>query len=96
MTTVAAKTISAGLEECESLEEIEFHQSKLTDDNIVVLTEGFHCSTGSVSGSLLRTFLTVDSIKVAERVQRVTAAKEHVHLSHDELSSKLGVTNTYA
>ena len=34
MTTVAAETISTGLEECESLEEIEFHQSKLTDDNI--------------------------------------------------------------
>ena len=30
MTTVAAETISTGLEECESLEEIEFYQSKLT------------------------------------------------------------------
>ncbi len=53
-------------------------------------------SARPASRSLLRPYSTVDTIKVAERVRRVTAAKEHAQLSYDELASKLGVTNTYA
>lgn len=52
-------------------------------------------SARPVSRSLIRPYSTVDTVKVAERVRRVTAAKEHAQLSYDELASKLGVTNTY-
>ena len=36
------------------------------------------------------------AVHVADRVQRVLAAKDKAGLSYDELAEKLGVTNTYA
>jgi len=43
-----------------------------------------------------RSYTSVNSTQVAERVGRVLAAKSSANLSYDELASILGVTNTYA
>ena len=43
-----------------------------------------------------RSYTSVNSTQVAERVGRVLAAKSSANLSYDELASVLGVTNTYA
>ena len=41
-------------------------------------------------------YSTVNSVAIAERVQRALAAKASAGLSYDELADKLGVTNAYA
>jgi cyanate lyase len=40
-------------------------------------------------------YSSVNAMAVAERVQRVLAAKDESGLSYDELAQKIGVTNTY-
>lgn len=48
-----------------------------------------------VSSYQQRSYTSVNATVVAERVQRVLAAKAESGLTYDQLSEKLGVTNTY-
>jgi cyanate lyase len=53
----------------------------------------------TIAGALLgrrRSYHHYDASKVAARVERVLAAKREAGLSYDDLSTVLGVTNTYA
>eukprot|EP00536_Pseudo-nitzschia_multiseries_P012966 jgi/Psemu1/309563/fgenesh1_kg.526_\ len=43
-----------------------------------------------------RSYSSVNTIAIAERVERALAAKAKSGLSYDQLASSLGVTNTYA
>ena len=43
-----------------------------------------------------RYYTSISSVDIAERVNRMMDAKAQSGLTYDELSSKLGVTNTYA
>ena len=57
--------------------------------------------TVAARSSALRThtcryYTSISSVDVAERVNRMMDAKAQSGLTYDELSSKLGVTNTYA
>ena len=49
----------------------------------------------SASASASRFYSSVNSMKIAERVERVLAAKQKARMSYDELATSLGVTNTY-
>ena len=44
---------------------------------------------------LPRAYSSISATEIAERTRRMLDAKEQAGLSYDELSSKLGVTNTY-
>ena len=44
---------------------------------------------------LPRAYSSISATEIAERTKRMLDAKEQAGLSYDELSSKLGVTNTY-
>jgi cyanate lyase len=43
-----------------------------------------------------RSYSSINATAVAERVERVLAAKSKAGLTYDELASAMGVTNTYA
>lgn len=44
----------------------------------------------------MRSYSSVNATAIADRVERLLAAKTKSGLSYDDLASKLGVTNTYA
>ena len=44
---------------------------------------------------LPRAYSSISATEIAERTKRMLEAKEQACLSYDQLSSKLGVTNTY-
>lgn len=44
----------------------------------------------------LRSYTTVNTTALAERVSRVLAAKSSANISYDDLAASLGVTNAYA
>jgi len=52
--------------------------------------------SGSSNSSHCRYYSSVNVTAIADRVERLLAAKSSAGLSYDDLASKLGVTNTYA
>mmetsp|Transcript_1320 Transcript_1320/g.3217 ORF Transcript_1320/g.3217 Transcript_1320/m.3217 type:complete len:215 (-) Transcript_1320:178-822(-) len=49
-----------------------------------------------LKAAAVRAYSSIDSTKLAERTERLLAAKGQSGLSYEDLASSLGVTNTYA